>query len=500
MRSNSLSKTTNHVKKDGRQDSKVNRVRKEHTLGEVIWVKTNPSSWWLGQVVDENTVSVKSKPKRKLVGEILVRLYGSYTYLYADPEKCRDELMEILKQNNGSNREMFKKALEQEIAYTKSSALKRKISEHKEKARDGAPKDKKLKPNGVNKNQEVDCLSSGSMGKLPKIRFRVLRTRKAKGFPENLEDVGGSKTHVNSGDLSSGRTRRKTSEVEISKQDGVKKGHKADNQGSGIANMKSTSLKRKVSERKARDGGPKDKESKQNGVNKNQEVGGLSSQQGNIGKLPPVRTRVFRTRKAKSFPKNLEVVSRAQTQVNRGDVSSGRTRKETSKSDISKQDGVKKGKKTDNQGSVKSSKNLEHVSRAQTQVNRGDVSSGRTRKETSKTDISKQVGVQKGKKADNQGSAKGLPEKLEGVSRAKTQVKGGDLSSGRTKKETSNNENLKQDGVKKGQKTDNQGTGTDILGNSPDLSLRRVKVMEILALVAPCGSPFKKNGLTSSNL
>ncbi|RZC54837.1 hypothetical protein C5167_013688 [Papaver somniferum] len=248
MRTDGVSKTTNHVKKDARQETEleVNEggglLGKELKLGEVIWVKTNPS------------------------------------FLYWNPKKYRGELMEALKQNDGSSTKMFQKALQQEIVYTRSSSLKRKYSGHKEelkeKAKDGNLSDKKLKQNeddDIHKdNSSTDCtvlkvntrelrtrkdkglsgkldgtnsartdLSLRSRKEIPKneipkqdefrVGTRALRPRKAQDLPLKLEDVRQAKMKANSGDLSSGETKKKqTPKPDISRQEKEKKGQKAD--------------------------------------------------------------------------------------------------------------------------------------------------------------------------------------------------------------------------------------------------------------------------------
>ncbi|RZC62904.1 hypothetical protein C5167_024648 [Papaver somniferum] len=278
MKTEGVSKTTNHVKKDARQETEleVNEgggglLGKELKLGEVIWVKTNPSSWWPGQIVDAFTVSGTRIPKKREAGEVLVRLYGTYTYLYWNPKKYLGELMEALKVNDGSSTKMFQKALQQEIVYTRSSSLKRKYSDHKENAKDGDLSDRKLKQNKEDNIQKQDNSSTvpkvssrelrtrkdkGQSGKqdgansaqrdlslgtrkeiskneIPKqdgfrVGPRVLRPRKAQDLPLKLEDVRRTKMKANSGVLSSGGTKKQIPKPDISRQEGKKKGQKAD--------------------------------------------------------------------------------------------------------------------------------------------------------------------------------------------------------------------------------------------------------------------------------
>ncbi|KAJ0026092.1 hypothetical protein Pint_08465 [Pistacia integerrima] len=93
------------------------QLEREVMLGDIIWVKLQSNSWWPAQVVDENTVSESNKPDDKAVGAALVRLYGTYEYLYVDLIKSRLEFQIVLEQNNGSHREIFEKALEQVIIF-----------------------------------------------------------------------------------------------------------------------------------------------------------------------------------------------------------------------------------------------------------------------------------------------------------------------------------------------------------------------------------------------
>ncbi|XP_058221271.1 PWWP domain-containing protein 4-like [Rhododendron vialii] len=97
-----------------------NQTSKEVVLGDLIWVSLHGSSWWPAQVFDDNAVSRRNKPRKRSTGEVLVRLYGSYKYMYVDPIKCRSEFDNILKQKNGNYSEIFEKALEQDLGRLRS--------------------------------------------------------------------------------------------------------------------------------------------------------------------------------------------------------------------------------------------------------------------------------------------------------------------------------------------------------------------------------------------
>nr|XP_011464653.1 PREDICTED: DNA (cytosine-5)-methyltransferase 3B-like [Fragaria vesca subsp. vesca] len=90
-----------------------NHLGKNVKVAELIWVETNGGSWWPAQVVSEDAVSGNNKPLKTSSGEVPVRLYGSYKFLYVDGQKCCSDFEIILEQNNGSHRDIFLKALEQ---------------------------------------------------------------------------------------------------------------------------------------------------------------------------------------------------------------------------------------------------------------------------------------------------------------------------------------------------------------------------------------------------
>uniref|UniRef100_A0A2P2JWI1 Uncharacterized protein MANES_18G059300 n=1 Tax=Rhizophora mucronata TaxID=61149 RepID=A0A2P2JWI1_RHIMU len=119
MKGKCCAKSDNHDSEQGLQmDS--SHSESEAGTGDLLWVKLGGGSWWPALVVDEDTVSGSSKPGNKSIGDVLVRLYGSYEYLYVDPIEHRSEFEITLKENNGSYREIFAKALEQDFSHAKS--------------------------------------------------------------------------------------------------------------------------------------------------------------------------------------------------------------------------------------------------------------------------------------------------------------------------------------------------------------------------------------------
>ncbi|XVE95193.1 hypothetical protein REPUB_Repub02eG0075300 [Reevesia pubescens] len=137
-----------HENNDGEEECAALQFEGEVSLGDLIWVKLHRSSWWPALVVDENSVSKSSKPGSRSEGEVLVRLYGSYEYLYADPMKYYSEFKMILEQNNGSCYDILDKALEQDCSRRKSIKPKGQGSKSTANTRVDASKgNKKLKPN-----------------------------------------------------------------------------------------------------------------------------------------------------------------------------------------------------------------------------------------------------------------------------------------------------------------------------------------------------------------
>ncbi|XP_057432901.1 uncharacterized protein LOC130725715 [Lotus japonicus] len=129
MRSMKTRGTSSCTKSGKKEISEEGGGEVQVALGDVIYVKLPSGSWWPGQVVDENSVPERVKPSKRSAGEVLVRVYGSYTYLYADPAKSRLEFEEILKLNNGSHQQILLQSLEKDLSSTKSSRSKGSSSE-----------------------------------------------------------------------------------------------------------------------------------------------------------------------------------------------------------------------------------------------------------------------------------------------------------------------------------------------------------------------------------
>ena len=60
---------------------------------------------------DIPNVQAAQSSNGKTWDEVLVCVYGSYNYLYADPVKCYSKFENIFKKNNGNYKEIFHKSL-----------------------------------------------------------------------------------------------------------------------------------------------------------------------------------------------------------------------------------------------------------------------------------------------------------------------------------------------------------------------------------------------------
>ncbi|CAK7347252.1 unnamed protein product [Dovyalis caffra] len=146
-----------HERDDDWKEFELEHLEVEPVLGDVMWVRRyDDGLWWPAVVVDDNNISASSKPRNRSMGDVLVRLYGSYQYFYADPVKCRSEFEITLKENGGCYHEMFVEALEQDLPRSKSGRSKGKGSNSKgtSNGRASASKDKSSNQNRVNCKRE----------------------------------------------------------------------------------------------------------------------------------------------------------------------------------------------------------------------------------------------------------------------------------------------------------------------------------------------------------
>ncbi|KAM7255837.1 hypothetical protein ACFE04_011578 [Oxalis oulophora] len=143
MAYNSGASSQNHGVVDQKLGVKVN-------LGDLVWVKDD-ALWWPAQVVNENNINGGFKPRNtKSMGDVLVRLYGRYKFLYANLVKYRSDFKIVEEQNGGSFDEIFRKTLELDYIRGKTDVAKDKSAG---KSDDGnKPRSKTREQNGTPKS------------------------------------------------------------------------------------------------------------------------------------------------------------------------------------------------------------------------------------------------------------------------------------------------------------------------------------------------------------
>uniref|UniRef100_A0A1D1ZC72 Putative histone-lysine N-methyltransferase NSD2 n=1 Tax=Anthurium amnicola TaxID=1678845 RepID=A0A1D1ZC72_9ARAE len=119
MKDNHLNDAENYIRKDVTETKTPDLSWCDLNFGDIAWVRFGSYSWWPAQIIDEKGVSPNSKPRKKAVGEVLVRLYGTYNYLYIDPVKNNEGFENKLKQNNGNIRKVLEQALEEDLSRIK---------------------------------------------------------------------------------------------------------------------------------------------------------------------------------------------------------------------------------------------------------------------------------------------------------------------------------------------------------------------------------------------
>lgn len=136
--------------------------------GDVTWVKIEDSKWWPAQVVDEKSISTGNKPKKKRECKTLVRLYGTYEYLYVDFLQCRSEFDDIFKQNTSEIRKKFQETLE---ALSSRSVDKSETSNLVSGSKESQYTEKKIcihKNNSRKRDSPTNPLEAASEKKTPK--------------------------------------------------------------------------------------------------------------------------------------------------------------------------------------------------------------------------------------------------------------------------------------------------------------------------------------------
>ncbi|XP_078156997.1 uncharacterized protein LOC144552858 isoform X2 [Carex rostrata] len=104
----------NAVDRLGGEGKKAEILNQQFKPGDLTWVEIHNSSWWPAQILDDGSVS--AKPRKKSKNELLVRLYGTYEYMYVDASKSNSVFEDVLKRENKTMKEMFQEALEQDMS------------------------------------------------------------------------------------------------------------------------------------------------------------------------------------------------------------------------------------------------------------------------------------------------------------------------------------------------------------------------------------------------
>ncbi|KAK6245769.1 hypothetical protein QUC31_000546 [Theobroma cacao] len=477
-----------HDNNDGEEESAALQLEAEVSLGGLIWVKLHGNSWWPAVVVDENSVNGSSKPGNRSEAEVLVRLYGSYEYLYADPMKYYSEFKMVLQQNNGSCREIFDRSLEQDCFRKKSikpkakdlillvaTARKRKAVKadlgqysmgtvlgnkgtmrHSARRRlkdvnDGeAPYKKVRESNGVKMKLESNEPSTEDVvnRKISK-KDRLVKKLKPNS-PSRRKNPGQNGSNVED------KARTRTSDQDEIQQKLKRKSPSTDKQAKNKANEPERVQKKQRKNNQIVEESAKHQSSKQDGEQK---------------KCKPTRKRAFQAAKVPAGKMHKTVRQKSTSNSAKA------------KNKAPKEDGVQK-KLTNDKQSAKDE--VKSKSPKQVSVHKKLRSSSSTaNRKTSKLDRE-----QKKMKSNNR-SAKEVSNS-QGGRRSKTSKQGEEqkkvnpngLDSDGTKFQTP-----KQDKLSK-EKTNGPSSERTSPGKSPKSSARRMRVMQGLGLIAPSGSPF----------
>jgi hypothetical protein len=154
-------------------------------FGDVIYVKLRSGSWWPAQVVDDKSILPSLKPRNRRAEDVLVRIYGSHTFLNVNPVRSCSEFETILKNNNGDLRKILQEGLEKDLPSSKKSASKAKGSPSTKKRKSNKKEEeqtpaKHQKGNKASKDDDQASPScetaSGKLQELSSRRIRVMQS------------------------------------------------------------------------------------------------------------------------------------------------------------------------------------------------------------------------------------------------------------------------------------------------------------------------------------
>ncbi|XP_045825341.1 uncharacterized protein LOC123917619 isoform X1 [Trifolium pratense] len=156
-------------------------------FGDVIYVKLRSGSWWPAQVVDDKSILSSLKPRNRRAEDVLVRIYGSHTFLNVNPVRSCAEFETILKNNNGDLRKILEEGLEKDLPSSKKSASKAKGTSSAKKRTPNKKEEeqttaKRQKGNDASKDDDQASPSpscetaSGKLQELSSRRIRVMQS------------------------------------------------------------------------------------------------------------------------------------------------------------------------------------------------------------------------------------------------------------------------------------------------------------------------------------
>ncbi|XP_015696116.1 uncharacterized protein LOC102711723 isoform X1 [Oryza brachyantha] len=177
-------------------DISEDNLRHNFRLGDIAWVKHN-GSWWPAQVVDNSCINSKRKKATKY--HVPVRLYGTCVYLYVDPWKYNMEFKMMLKRENKSAMEAFHEVFKKELSYVnppcnsteEAANLKEKTSSKKVR------KQKSLKESPATKHMGEDTRDQHSAEQHQELGYTAttgVATRKGRRMRERLSPDGEGQT------------------------------------------------------------------------------------------------------------------------------------------------------------------------------------------------------------------------------------------------------------------------------------------------------------------
>ncbi|XP_010942679.1 uncharacterized protein [Elaeis guineensis] len=446
-----------------------NQLKQQFKPGDITWIKIHGNSWWPAQVVDEKTVG--NKPKKKAKDEILVRQYGTYEYLYMDPWISSSEFGKFLKQENCNAGEAFQKFLEEDLLCLNSAGKsKRKVSKFEENSTVEAPKGKKQKQDRTQRNREaIQPVSPGC----PSDKLKVVRAQQGKDKPrdESLTDEKINQDDVRKPKIAE-KARAAGSKIKITKQYNLRQSKRNNVEKQVKGNVKGEAFKHKGAEqgevRKNMTEKAKCETSKEKNTNQHRsrqmKLKDMKEQVTLMVRFGSSKDKCMKQCDARNPKVKEKVTERAENKVSEG--------KCIGRSEEGRQNGARKAV---NGGSKVKMTKQDCLRKLKHQYDKEE----RAEKDGDK--ISKHNKTKQGK----EGRSSVIENATDGVS----EVKNVNQMGSRVPKHSDTNE----------QHTESPGLiKYGIPQQSGDLSARRTRVMQSLGLIAPLGSPFRRNGFVEA--